>query len=272
VSTSPFDSARYEIAIDGAAHDDRWTPTKGRGLYKFLHSAHLDEVVTRGKIKIGSLSHYRGLEGQQWISDRLEGRVKLNPGAMHLTEHDNPLDRMLPSSLVRRHAVAMNGGEIIIEDGVTITIEHPDVFIFSACKGDLESLTEVMCLTAEDPYDACLNIVDLDLLAHRMLFRGILPAHQNQKMWRFFATFHVCDVSYTTLSRGPELGSSPEAGPCLKDLKFASQQEARIVFIPREPIRASSLIVEIPRPRRLLSEVFRAVPPIMPAVTPHPSP
>jgi hypothetical protein len=183
---------------------------------------------------------------------------------MIVTEHDNPLDRMLPSSLVGRHAVAMNGGEIIYQEGVKITIEHPDVFVFSACKGSLDDLTETMCRAAEEPYDACLNVIDLGLLAHRMLFRGILPDHNNQKMWRLFSDFQVCEVSYTTLSRTPELGTSPEASPCLKDLRFASQREARIVFVPREPIRASSLIVEIPRPRQLLREVFRTVPRIPP--------
>src|SRR5262249_53490198 len=152
------------------------------------------EIATKGRIKIGSLSHYRGLEGQQWIADRLEGRVELATGAMLVTEHDNPIDRMLPPSLVGRHALAKDGGHVIFAADTKITIEHPDVFIFSACKGDLDGLIDSMCRTPEDPYDACVNIIDIGLLAHRMFFRGILPDVDNQKMRSLFAGFYVCDV------------------------------------------------------------------------------
>jgi hypothetical protein len=233
--------------------------------YKFLHSSHVDDVLIGGTVKLGSLIHYRGLEtDQQWISDRLEGRVEINAGGengMIITEHDNPLDRMLPPSLVGRHAVARSGGKIIYRPGVKILIS-PDInpFIFSASKGLLDPLTDEMCCNYPQPYDACVGITDIGLLAHRLFHRGVIRELASARACQVFTHFIWQQVSYNALSRGPEHGRAPEASPFLKDLKFASQREIRIAFFPRTPITNTTLIIQVPRPHKLFFEVFRRAP------------
>jgi hypothetical protein len=231
-------------------------------VYKFLDSRHVDDVLIRGTIKLGSLTHYRGTEAdQQWISDRLEGRVEINAGGeegMIVTEHDNPLDRMLPPSLAGRHAVVRNGGRMIISPGVKILIS-PDVnpFIFSASKGLLEPLVEEMCQNSPQPYDACIGISDIGLLAHRLFYRGVVAELGNAKISKLFAHFVWKPVSYDSLSRRPEHGQSPEASPFLKDRIFAAQHEIRIVLFPHKPIDSATLIVQLPRPDQLFFDAFR---------------
>jgi hypothetical protein len=233
--------------------------------YKFLNSQHFDNVLTGGTIKLGSLTHYRGVEADpQWISDRLEGRVEINAGGesgIVITEHDNPLDRMLPPSLVGRHAVARSGGRIIIRPGVKMLIS-PEInpFIFSASKGPLRPLIDEMCGTSPQPYDACIGIKDIALLAHRLFYRGIVGELGNAKVSQVFTHFVCRPVSYDNLSRGSEHGQAPEASPFLKDIKFASQREIRVALFPRAPIANTTLIVQLPRPDQLFSEVFREVP------------
>jgi hypothetical protein len=107
-------------------------------IYKFLHSHHLTRVL-EGTIRIGSLSHYRRLEGEQWIADRLEGSVEFDPQGMVITEEDNKLDPMLPPSLAGRHVKVSTGGRITYAPGVKFTIQHPEVYLFSASIGDLDN-------------------------------------------------------------------------------------------------------------------------------------
>jgi hypothetical protein len=241
------------------------TITETDKTYKFLHSSHVDDVLIGGNVKLGSLTHYRGIEAdQQWISDRLEGRVEINAGGesgMIITEHDNPLDRMLPPSLAGRHAVARSGGRIIYAPGVKILIS-PDInpFIFSASKGPLDPLTDEMCRNSPQPYDACVGITDIGLLAHRLFHRGVIRELGNARTCQVFAHVICQQVSYDTLSRGPEHRQAPEASPFLKDLKFASQREIRIALFPRTPITNTTLIVQVPRPHQLFFEVFRGAP------------
>jgi len=232
---------------------------KERGVYKFLHSRHLNDILRKGTLKIGSLSNYRGLEAKaQWIADELEGSIRLDPSGMVITEADNRLDPMLPQSLAGRHVHVESGGQIAFAPGVTMTVQHPEVYIFSASEGDLCELADTMCRGAHDPYDACIQIRDIHHLAHRLFYRGAVPELANARMSKLFQAFECSGVRYDVLARGPELGRAPEASPFLKDAKFAAQHEIRIVFWPRKPVDLSTLLVRIPRPNQLFEEVFRS--------------
>jgi len=179
---------------------------------------------------------------------------------MVVTESDNKLDPMLPPSLAGRHVHVESGGQVIYAPGATITVQHPEVYIFSACKGELRELIDAMCRDAMEPYDACISIQDVRHLAHRLLYRGRVPELGNVRMSDLFKTFDCSDVAYDVLSRRPEMGRAPEATPFLKDVRFADQHEVRIVFWPRESIDRSTFLVRIPRPDQLFEEVFRRNP------------
>jgi len=226
------------------------------GIYKFLHAPHVGAVLNTGTVKIGSLSHYRALEGgDQWIADRLEGRVEIEPGEVVVSENEDNVTPLLPHSL-RNHLRAESGGTIRFAPGVKITVEHPDVYVFSASIGDLTKLREIMCRESQEQYDSCIGIASIEQLAHRMFFRGKVLDFDGMKMSRLFAGFRCSEVSYDTLSRAPELGRAPEASPFLKDVRFENQREYRIAFWPHHAIQQSSLIVQLPRPDQLFHGVF----------------
>jgi hypothetical protein len=194
---------------------------------------------------------------EQWIADKLEGRVVLETGGIEITEHNNKLDEMLPPSLVGKHAKAESGGKIVFAPGVKITIEHPEVYIFSAAKGDLATLKQAMCESAAEPYDACIRILDFQHLAHRLFHRGKVASLNNARMSQLFVNFDATEVRYDNLLRGQDSGQAPEASPFLKHVYFSNQREIRIAFFPRRPIALETLIVQIPRPDHLFTEVFR---------------
>lgn len=88
-----------------------------RGLYKFLHAKHIDDVLLHGAIKIGSLSHYRGLEANnQWIADKLEGMVELDVAPMVITETDNKFDPLLPDHLKGKLVHVETGGKTFLKE------------------------------------------------------------------------------------------------------------------------------------------------------------
>jgi len=228
-------------------------------VYKFLPTSRIDDVVKRGFVKIGSLSHYRKLETEaQWIADKLEGQIVLDTGEIVVTDSSSEVDQMLPPSLAGRHIVVENGGQVIFAPGVKVTIEHPDVYIFSASKGELSDLKRTMCNEAAEPYDGCLQILDLRHLAHRMFHRGIVDALGGTRMTKLFQSFECSEVIYDVLFRKRGSGRAPEVSPFLKDKFFSGQQEVRIVFHPHRPIPVSTFTVRVPRPGQLFKEVFRA--------------
>jgi len=225
-------------------------------VYKFMHSQHLTHVLDEGTIKLGSLSHYRRLEGEQWIADRLEGSVELDPQGMVITEEDNQFDTMLPPSLVGRDVKASAGGRITFAPGVKVTIAHPEAYVFSASIGDLEQLTSLMCRKDQEGYDACIHITDIGLLAHRLFNRGVV-LELKARVREVFQAVHCSRVSYEVLSRTAALGRAPEASPFLKDIHLADQSEIRIALLPPQHIEHSMLTIRVPRPGQLFKEVFR---------------
>ena len=151
--------------------------------------------------------------------------------------------------------MARSGGRIILRPGVKILIS-PEINPFSASKGLLNPLINEMCRTSPQPYDACIGINDIALLAHRLFYRGIVGELGKAKVSQIFTHFECKQVSYNTLSRGSEHGQAPEASPFLKDLKFASQREIRVALFPRAPIASTTLIVQLSRPDQLFLRSF----------------
>jgi hypothetical protein len=213
-------------------------------------------MLDAGTVKISSLTYYRGLEGSdQWIADRLEGRVEIDPGGIIVSENEDKLTPLLPHSL-RNSVRAESGGTIQFAAGTKITVEHPDVYIFSASIGNLIELKDVMCRKSQEQYDACIAISSIERLAHRMFFRGRVLNLDNAKVSHLFSTFQCSAVSYNNLSRTPASGRAPEASPFLKDTKFESQSEFRIVLFPLRPIEYSTLLIRLPRPDQLFHAIL----------------
>jgi hypothetical protein len=227
-------------------------------VYKFLQSIHTDRLLIDGTVRISALSFYRELEGEQWIADRLEGSVEVNID--HLVVTGNEAGELAPLGypLVAR---ADAGGMIVVENCI-FSYQHPDAFIFCASQGDLPSLTESMCRDRTTRYEACVRIVDLELLAHRMFYRGAVVEMDGAKVSHLFTEFRSAPVVYKGLSRPQQMGRPPSPSPFLKHDVFAGQREVRIAFQPRQPIPLRTLTIKIPRPESIFVEEFRNRPPI----------
>jgi hypothetical protein len=229
--------------------------------YKFLHSVHIDKIVIDGTVTISSLSYYRQLEEPQWIADRLEGSIEVN-----LTEglvvSGNEVSSFTPEGFplpVR----ADTGGKIILGNKVILNYKHPDVFVYCASQGDLAPLTEAMCGDTKNPYDACVRIVDMELLAHRMFYRGRILEMGGTKVGDVFSYFRCAPVEYCNLSLDQKTMTTrpPPPSPFVKHHDpFPRQREVRIAFFePRQVLPSQTLTIKIPRPKEIFIEEIRGI-------------
>ncbi|MDQ2803685.1 MAG: hypothetical protein M3Y41_13775 [Pseudomonadota bacterium] len=229
--------------------------------YKFLNSAHINCIIVDGTVRISTLSYYRKLEKEQWIADCLEGSVGVN--ISNLSKNSNEDLGFAPKGFPEIYGAGTGNGMVFIRD-TEIRYYSQDTFIFSASRGDLPSLTKTMCQDSKDPYDACVRIVNMELLAHRMFHRGVVVEMGNTKVNRLFSHFHCAPVVYDDLRRDPKTTRLPQPSPFLKHSTFAPQREIRIALQPRQAIPLQNLTIKIPHPEKAFVEEFRKHLPIMP--------
>jgi hypothetical protein len=229
------------------------------GYYKFLHSVHLDNILRDGTLRVSSLSYYRRLEDRQWIADRLEGsvEVRLTQG---LAVTGNEVSEFTPPGY-NPQVVAGSGGKIVLGEQVILNFQHPEVFVFCLSQGDLSELTEVMCQHGDRPYDACIQVNDIQLLGHRMYYSGKILEMNGVKVNELFTSGRWAPVEYKDLSLDQKnIRCRPEPpSPFVKhNDPFPVQREVRIaLFEPRRTLPAETLTIKIPRPEQIFTEVFR---------------
>jgi hypothetical protein len=224
--------------------------------YKFLHSVHIDNILIDGTVRISSLSYYRKLEEPQWIADRLEGSIEVNLTEGLVVTGDE-ISSFTPEGFplpVR----AGTGGKLIILDNIILNFKLPDVFVFCASQGDLALLTEAMCGDSKNPYDACVRIMDMELLAHRMFYRGRVLEMGSAKIGDVFSAFRCAPVEYCNLSLDQKTMTTrpPPPSPFIKHHDpFPRQREVRVAFIaPRQVLPSETLTIKIPRPKEIFIE------------------
>jgi hypothetical protein len=222
--------------------------------YKFLHTRDIDRVLINGTIRISSLAHYRQMEREQWIADRLEGRSEVNVD--HWKYHVDEAGSFAPEGYQVPVFADASSTLVITDSIIQYRLPDPEPFIFCASRGELRTLASAMC-EGTDPYDACLRIGDITRLAHRMLHRGIVIELDNIRMHQIFADFRVSQVTYEDLSRDQERRPPPSPSPFRKHFEFAPQSEVRIAFRPHSPIPVQMLTVKTHRLKTLLAEEFR---------------
>jgi hypothetical protein len=114
----------------------------------------------------------------------------------------------------------------------------------------------------ENPYDACIRIVDIKLLAHRMFHSGIVLELSNAKVGHLFADFGCGEVAYDNLLQDQKTmtARAPRPSPFLKHHDpFSQQREVRIAFQPHQVLTLETLTIKIPRPKQILIEEFRGI-------------
>jgi hypothetical protein len=222
----------------------------------------MDNILINGTLRVSSLSYYRRLEGPQWISDRLEGsiEVKMTEG---LVVTGNEISSFTPEGfplLVK----ADTGGKGVLGGQIVLNFRHPETFVFCASQGDLAPLTEAMCRDTDQPYDACVRIRDMQLLLHRMYYRGRILEMDGAKVNSVFSYGCWAPVEYHNLSLDQKTmaGRPQPPSPFTKHHDpFPRQREVRIAFFePRQVLLVETLTIKIPRPKEIFVEEFRGTP------------
>jgi len=243
-------------------------PHSPRGFYKFLDPGDIDKVLgdrTLGTIKVSSASYFRSLEAAEWgtIADPLEAASALTVREkMVLTEGSPELDIANSANIglgaFQKFAVVESGGRMEIAPGVKFIHTTADLFIYSAAVGELDNLTESMCVTVERPYNACLRIRDLGALRERIFLEGRIR-DLGCKVSDLFEPGLIQQVEYEERTRDIREGPVIDPSPFKKDLRFKPQSEVRLLLVPKggKEIPDRPLIIEIPDPQSLFAEVFR---------------
>jgi hypothetical protein len=218
-----------------------------------------------GTVIVSSVAYFRTLEAETWgpIADPLEAASALTVGEkLILTEGSPELEIANKANIglgaFKKFAVVESGGQVEIAAGVNFIHTTPELFIYSAGVGYLDNLTKSMCVDADPPYDACLRITDLGALRRRIVEAGQIR-DLDCRVSDLFEPGWIQPVEYEERSRDIRDGPVIDPSPFKKDIRFKSQSEVRLLLVPKEgkEIPNQRLIVEIPDPQSLFTELFR---------------
>jgi hypothetical protein len=238
------------------------------GHYKFLDSRFINCLLA-GQLRFGRLLYYRMLETVTkdcWIGDALEGVAHTKIDGLHISpETPNPLAR---KRLREARIVEMSELSTMSITNSTFTQEI-DCFVFCFASGDLQQLTKTMCPSdrPEYAYDGCVSIADPALLAYAILDSGKIdgqPVRDSFSLQLGTVDYEPAEDDFLSKGVAP-------ADPFKKNHRYAAQQEARIVLIPRLPIDSDFITVTVQRPEIVVREEFRDLDIGMAAITRRPN-
>jgi hypothetical protein len=231
--------------------------------YKFLDTKDIDKVLIDGTMIISSLEYFRRLEETEWadIGDPLEGATELTVKGNFIISENSPELAIANTSnlglgMFQSFAVVSGGGTINIS-GARFIHQVPNLFIYSISAGNIDELTDRMCVHARKPYDACLKVLDLKQLQRAIFERGRIR-NLNCGVNEVFQPGLIGAVDYEIRARDIRQGPVIEPSPFKKAERFAAQSETRVLFVPKEGAQIPDrLIIELSEPDRLFEEVFR---------------
>jgi hypothetical protein len=263
---------RHNGFDDECLHEPRpYVPQGDEQFYKFLDTADIDRVLVDGTIKVSSFECFRKLEVATWgdIADPLEGASELTAKGEFILRENSPELEMANKAniglgMFRRFAHVESGG-IVDMSNARFVHAIPNLFIYCASFGKIDELKTKMCVNAERPYNACLRISNLAALQRRIFESGWLK-DLNCKVSDVFRPGLIQAVKYEARSRDIREGGVIEPSPFKKAMKYNPQSEVRVLLIPKDQaqIPMEQLIIKIPEPASLFTEVFRNYQPSAP--------
>jgi len=220
--------------------------------------------LVRGTVRISTFSYFRKLEGAPGIGDPDEASTIVDAGGAIVTsDSEETQEEPWRVEGFRPLVGAQTGGKVIFAPGVKVRYVRDDRFIFCASQGERDRLVQAMCRDAEKPYEACVRIlVPLDLLAHRIFWRGTIIELDDQPVRQHFQMVSSGPVSYDAVEHHHAAGRAPAPSPFMKRSDFAPQSEVRIVLVPIRDVERDQLTVKLPHPEKIFAEEFRSIPPI----------
>lgn len=229
--------------------------------YKFLNAEHADAVCRDGTLIVSSLQYFRDLELKEgpWIGDRLEGATEMRtPEHYVLTEGSQELDAINKANIgvgMFKQLAMVSSGGVIEMSGVKFVTTLPPLYVFSFSAGDFDTLRASMSSSTIRPYDACVRLLSPWKLLVAIMDEGVV-VDLEVPFKELFLNNRIDEVKYSPVSKSVTEGQSIPPSPFLKDERFSSQCEHRIVFEPTQPIPKDRLVIRVPRPEALFELVF----------------
>jgi hypothetical protein len=199
------------------------------GIFKFLHSKHID-TLRSGCFRFGRLKYYQLLEiveKSKWIGDREEGRSTSIVENYTLGTGNDIID-----STANRFIQYSPGAHVNLYNHKFI--DQIDAFVLSVSAGDITALSNIMYDKEKYviPYDACIEIIDINKLAYLIWHHGV-DCTSGKKISELFYDCIVDEVIYRNPLYNLQEGDIPiNKLPCfIKDPIYSTQSEVRIVLL-----------------------------------------
>lgn len=213
-------------------------------MIKYSKKRHLNNLVKRGEIRIGTLHEYRNSEYSEGIYDNTEGlkrvNLKLN-GAMDLFSRD-PYTQKLKRNFFRG-ILNIPDGVILDGDGSTISreVNHPNCFIFCASSQRVDQVPKTF------GYDSAVKIINPE---------NFIEIISKEMKARFGAELsYFGEIKYKSKEEewnGVDFGNNPSL---YKDESFAYQSEVRAIWTTPNSNSAEPIILQIPELKKYVHPI-----------------
>ncbi len=182
--------------------------------------ANVADCVERGCIKLGTAAGYAEIDNGR--EDHLDSATQINTGLM---DGDNPRNKEILSKLGLNLPKNTRGAVI-----------HNTTFIFRAPPAWIFCMSELGCEHDAKPENPKENFIVEDLQA---LAEHIMNKHND-----IMADYLIGKVSYNKRVYNTGDDFEKNGDYFVKQPHFASEEEIRIVWLPREGVKVTDLILE----------------------------
>lgn len=221
------------------------------GYYRFMSTNHIKSTL-EGKLRFRHFSYYRFLEILLGDEDDLIGDAEdgVNFVDIEKLELQGSVSQDMRAKLKQVGFHVEGDVNMVISNHVSINAMEG--FLLSFSCGDLEELKRSM---VNEDYNACVEFIDLNVLADHIYNYGIVDGFG--PVSDHFDPPLVGDVGYANNRVFFEEMKGVDYTPFLKRKKFREQQESRIVLIPKQNFAGDLLSISVNFPEGYLVEKFR---------------
>lgn len=198
--------------------------------FKFMKKKYVQDFL-KGKVRIGTMTEFREMDEAEWIADPREGTGTNTMGPQDFSTMSEA-DRL---AMIRR--INATNAAYISEntkgfkiEGMHLEYKPVEGHIFCVSIPPFDTARRAMCVDAppEYRYDACVEILDLRRYMQCLLETGIIGIFRFTEVFEDVALY--CPVKYRSRVANLDYENPVTNVAFLKDKKFETQQEGRILF------------------------------------------
>lgn len=226
-------------------------------IYRYGRKAHIQELVSRGRLMIGTLHDFRRAELDEGISDPQEGKKTVHHRTDFTAGPFDPFSADRPAELREMEAFGtrlfakdpdtiahVHVGRLVVENfQMERNFEAPDCYVLCA-SSELSRATMAAC---SQSYDACAQIIELE-----PFFHAITAALSKLRPVR---PEGIALVNYTARRHTWNRRDWGQHPVFMKEPNYGAQREVRAVWEPLTPEPIKPALIEDRRIARYCREV-----------------